>query len=208
MMESGMKRPLMEAFQYRGCPVCRHLDKDEYDFMCHFQGKAFKEEKVRQDLVSSNGFCNFHFHEMARLTSPLVNAVLTKELIDRGIKEIERGFFGGVECPACEYLGQREGLYLQEITSLLGDTYVQQLYKETDGLCRIHLQRVLNLLGGNEFGQFFLQSESSHLRNLGKELQTFIEKGGRTSREIGKEKNSWWVAIQKWVGRKGLREFL
>jgi len=79
-----------------------------------------------------------------------VNAVLTKELVDRRIEEVERGIYGGVKCLVCEYLGRREGLYLQEITILHGDTSVQKLYKKTDGLCRIRLQRVLNLLGRNE----------------------------------------------------------
>jgi len=200
-----MVNSLKEAFGYHGCPICALLYQEETDFICHFQGKAFKEEKVRQDLVSSNGFCNFHFHEMARLTSPLVNAVLTKDLIDREIKEIEGGFYGRIECPVCGYLDQREGLYLQEFTTLLGDASVQQEYKEGDGLCRIHLERVLNLFGKNELNQFLRRTQLMHLKKLKGELQVFINKGGRTSREIGKEKNSWWVAIEKQIGKKGLK---
>ena len=86
-----MKRSLREALGYRGCPICHVLDKEETDFMAQLQYQIIKEDKVRQDVVSSYGYCNFHFHQMARLASPMGNAVLTKGLIDSEIKEIERG---------------------------------------------------------------------------------------------------------------------
>jgi hypothetical protein len=204
-----MINSLREAFEYRGCPVCLMVDEGELDFMCHFQGKAFREEKARQDLVSSNGFCNFHFHEMARLTSPLVNAVLTKDLIDKEVKEIEGGSHslpGRRECPVCRFSGEREGFYLLEFITMLQEKSWQREYEHTDGLCRIHTIKVLNMLGENELAQFLRQTQLMHLRKLRAELQAFIDQGGKNSRAMGKEKNSWWVAIQKWVGKKGLPE--
>ena len=84
-----MERPLRGALNYRGCPICHVLDKDETDFIAQLQYQTIKDEKVRQDLVSSNGYCNFHFHQMARMASPVGNAVLTKDLIDAEIKKIE-----------------------------------------------------------------------------------------------------------------------
>jgi len=89
-----MERSLREAFGYRGCPICHVLDKDESNFMATLLYQTIKEEKVRHDVVSANGYCNFHFHQMARYASPMGNAVLTKDLIDAEIKEIEKGFFG------------------------------------------------------------------------------------------------------------------
>jgi hypothetical protein len=206
-----MVNSLMEAFEYRGCPICQMLDEDEVGSMCHLQGQVIKEEKIRQDLVSSKGFCNFHFHKMARLTSPLVNAVLTKDLIDKEIKEIEGGFhlpLGKIECPVCRFIGEREGFYLREFITVLREKSRQKEYEQTDGLCRIHTIKVLNLLDENELSQFLRHTQLMHLKKLSVELQAFISKGGRTSREIGKERNSWWVAIRKWVGRKGLPESL
>jgi hypothetical protein len=44
-----------------------------------------------------------------------------------------------------------------------------------------------------------------HLRLLRSELETFISKVRSTSRDMGDEKNSWWVAIEKWIGKKGLK---
>jgi hypothetical protein len=70
------------------------------------------------------------------------------------------------------------------------------------------MKKILNVLGRNELGPFLLHAQGSQLRNLKGELQDFISKGGRSSKEIGKEKYSWLIAIKKRVGKKGLPEFL
>ena len=204
-----MVHTLIEAFRYRGCPICQILDQDEYDFMCQWQHRTFMEEKTREDLVSAKGYCNFHFYEMARLTSPLVNAVVVKDLIDKEVEEIEKGAIpspGKIDCPVCRYVGQKEEVYLREFTTLLQDDAIQKKYEGTDGLCRVHMKKILYPLEGNELGQFVLRTQLSQLKNLKEELQNFISKGGRGSREMGREKNSWWIAVKKMVGKKGLGE--
>jgi hypothetical protein len=108
----------------------------------------------------------------------------------------------------CRFIGEREGFYLREFITVLREKSRQKEYEQTDGLCRIHTIKVLNLLDENELSQFLRHTQLTHLKKLSAELQAFISKGGRTSREIGQERNSWWVAIRKWVGRKGLPESL
>jgi len=204
-----MKRSLREALGYRGCLICHVLDKEETDFMAQLQYQIIKEDKVRQDVVSSNGYCNFHFHQMARLASPMGNAVLTKGLIDSEIKEIERGSFGPtlrIDCPVCKYADEREEFYVKEFTALLSERSFRKEYEATDGLCRIHLKRVLNLLQGGELHQFMLASHIMHLRLLRVELETFISKVRSTSRDFKEEKNSWLVAIEKMAGKRGLKK--
>ena len=85
---------MREALGYRGCLICHVLDNDESDFMAQLQYQTIKEAKVRHNVVSSNGYCNFHFHQMARMASPVGNAALTKELIGTEINELETGSFG------------------------------------------------------------------------------------------------------------------
>jgi hypothetical protein len=205
-----MGRSLREALGYRGCPICHVLDKDETDFMAQLQYQTIKEEQVRQAVVSANGYCNFHFHQMARLASPMGNAVLTKDLIDAEIKEIERGSFGptlGIDCPICKYVDEREEFYVKQFRGLLSEKSFQNEYEATDGLCRIHLKGVLNLLNRDKLRQFILTTEVMHLKILRLELEAFISKVRSTSRDLGAEKHSWWVAIEKMAGKKGLKGF-
>jgi len=204
-----MERSLRVATDYRGCLICHVLDKDESDFMAELQYRTIKEEKVRQDVVSSNGYCNFHFHQMARMASPMGNAVLTKDLIDAEIKEIERGSFGPtlrIDCLVCKYVDEREEFYVKEFKALLSEKSFQKEYEATDGLCQIHLRRVLNLLKENELSHFLLTTQLMHMKLLKHGLQVFISKIRSTRRDMGDEKDSWLVAIEKMVGKKGLRQ--
>jgi len=206
---SKMERSLREALNYRGCLICHVLDKDETDFIAQLQYETIKDEKVRQDLVSSNGYCNFHFYMMSRLSSPIVNATLAKDLIERDLGEIEKGSFEstrGANCPGCRYMREREESYLEEFAALVSDKVFQKEYEGTDGLCRIHLKKVLNSVE-DELSRFLLTTQVLHLRLLKVELDTFLSKVRSTSRDMGEEKDSWWVAIEKMVGKKGLRYF-
>ncbi|MGA2464334.1 MAG: DUF6062 family protein [Thermodesulfobacteriota bacterium] len=201
-----MERSLREALRYRGCLICYVLDKDESDFMAELQYRTIKEEKVRQDVVSSKGYCNFHFHQMARMASPVGNAFLTKELIETEIKGLETGSLTReVDCAVCQYIAEREDFYLEEFKTLLKEKSFQKEYEGSDGLCSLHFRNILNSMYEKELCQFLLTTQVMHLKLLGMELETFISKVRSTSRDMGVEKNSWWIAIEKWVGKKGLR---
>jgi len=99
---------------------------------------------------------------------------------------------------------EREEFYLEEFDALVSDKVFQGEYEGTDGLCRIHLKKVLNSVE-DVLSRFLLTTQVMHLKLLKVELDTFISKVRSTSRDMGDEKNSWWVAIEKWVGKKGLR---
>jgi len=205
-----MNRSLREALRYRGCLICHVLDKDESDLMAQLQYKTVTEEKIRRDLVSSNGYCNFHFHQMARMTSPIVNAILTRDLIDKEIEAIEGESLdptSRIDCPVCHDTAKREDFYLKELGVLLQNKAFRMEYEGSDGLCRGHLKRAMNDLNGSESSQFLLTTQLMHLKLLKVDLEIFISKVRSTSRDMGDEKNSWWIAIEKWVGKKGLREF-
>ena len=201
------KRSLCDAFQYRGCSICYVLDKDETDFIAQLQYQTIKEEKVLREIVFANGYCNFHFHQMGRMASPLGMAILSRELINEEIKEIESGSFWQrvrVDCPVCKFVREREGSYLREFKILLYEESFQKEYEATDGLCRIHLQKVLDLMDEEKKRRFLISTQLFHLKLLRSELEIFITKTRSTSRNFGDEKNSWCVAIEKIIGKKGL----
>lgn len=206
--QTPSKCSLRKVLNYRGCLICYVLEKDENDLMAYLQYQIMSNEKVRQNLVSFNGYCNDHFYIMSRLSSPIVNAILTRDLIERGIGEIEKGSFGWageINCPACQEMKEREEFYLKEFKALVSDRAFQKEYEGTDGLCQIHFKKVLNLVD-EELSQFLLKTQAIQLRRLKGELETFISKVRSISRDMGEEKSSWWIAIEKMVGKKGLKE--
>jgi hypothetical protein len=203
-----MERSLREAIEYRGCLICHMLDRDEIDYMSQLQYQTIKDEKFRQHLVSSKAYCNFHFYQMARLTSAIVNAVLTKDLINEEICQIEdktSGITDEINCSVCNHVIERENFYLEEFKAILQEESFQKEYDSTDGLCRIHLRRILDSLKECELKQYLVKTHLMHLKLLRAELETFISKVRSTKRDMGAEKDSWWIAIEKWVGKRGLR---
>jgi hypothetical protein len=206
--EHQMKRSLREAFRYRGCPICHVLDREESDFMATLQYQTLMEEQMRQGVVLANGYCNLHFHQMARMASPMGMAILTKDLINAEIKEIEMGSFGPtlrIDCPICKYSSEREESHVKEFRDLLSEEPFRKEYEATDGLCRVHLRRVLNLLDGGEWCEFMLASHMMQLKLLRVELEGFISKVRSTSRDFRREKNSWLLGIEKMAGKRGLK---
>jgi len=175
--------------------------------MCRFQGQSVKEEEVRRDLISSRGYCNFHFHEMARLTSPVVNSVVARDLIEREIQEIEKGSFPSGEsprCPVCRYVTGREEAYLREFAAFLGEDRLKPEYERSDGLCRVHLKKVLILPQGRDLRPLLLLAQVKHLKSLKGELEASLGQDRSKGKIRGREKNAWSFAIQKLVGKKGL----
>lgn len=203
-----LRQSLNKAFAYRGCPICNVLDEEESDFMAVLQYQTLKEETVRREVVSANGYCNFHFHQMARMASPMGMAILSKDLIDAEIKEAERGSFEPalrIDCPICKYIEAREESHVKEFSALLAEGSFRKEYEATDGLCRIHLKRVLNLLREDGCIRFMFASHIMHLKLLRVELETFISKS-KSTRDFKEEKDSWLVAIKKITGKWGLKK--
>jgi hypothetical protein len=175
--------------------------------MCRFQYQTMKEEEVRRKLVSSQGYCNFHFHEMARLTSPLVNSVVARDLIEWEIREIEKESFPpgqAQHCPVCRYLTEEEEAYLCEFITLLGEDRVKGEYERSDGLCRVHLKKVLSIPPRRDLSNFLLLTQVKQLKDLKKELEVFLSKARTNLKTQGREKNTWSIAIRKMVGKRGL----
>jgi len=136
------------------------------------------------------------------------NAILTKDLIDMEIKEFERGVFEPtlrIDCRVCKYMDEREEFYIKEFRALFSEKSFQEEYEATDGLCRVHLRKVIRSLKESELSCFLFTAQVMHLKLLKLQLETFISKIRSTSRDMGDEKNSWWIAIEKCVGKKGLR---
>jgi len=134
-------------------------------------------------------------------------AILTKELIVREVEEIEGGYLDRrlcIDCQICNFIDGREEFYMKEFVALLSEESFKKEYEATDGLCRIHFRKVISLLEEKEMHQFMFTSHLMHLRLLKVELETYISKI-RSTRDFREEKDSWWVAIEKIIGKKGLK---
>lgn len=96
------------------------------------------------------------------------------------MKQSLREAFGCRDCPVCRYADEREESHVKEFRDLLSEESFRKEYEATDGLCRMHLKL------------------------LKVQLETFFSKM-RSTRDLREEKDSWLVAIEKMVGKRGLK---
>jgi len=195
------------AWPLRGCPICRLLERDEFDLMCHLQYQTIHDEEIKDQIVAHQGYCRFHFYEMARLTTPRAMAILIKELIDQKIKEIKENHYLSLEngnCLICEELRKREDAYLVHFFNLLAEDSFPRKYSQSDGLGHFHLKKILALAKESVISQFLLVREEEQLKNFQKNLENFLRKEKSKDKMSEQEKKAWWWGMQKLVGKRGL----
>lgn len=198
---------LKEAGQFKGCPICRLLERDEFDLMCHLQYQIVHDEETKEKIVAAHGYCNFHFYEMGRLSNPRTIAMIIKELIDQEINELAENHLvclHKAECPICKELRERENGHLDQFLNLLADGGFRKVYAQSDGLCPFHLGKILSSVKEEAMSQFLLASEEEHLRNIRENLENFLQKEKSKDKLSDRERKACWLGMQKLVGKRGL----
>lgn len=197
---------IKEAWQFKGCPICRLLERDEFDLMCHLQYQIIHDGETKEKIVAAHGYCNLHFYEMGRLSNSRTMAMIIKELIDQRINELSENHLvrlNKVECPICQDLREREKGYLDQFFALLAEDSFRKVYVQSDGLCPFHLGKILSTVKEEAMSQFLLISEENHLKNIRKNLENFLQKEKSKDKLSEREREAWWLGMQKLVGKRG-----
>jgi len=84
---------LRDALGQPGCPICR-LKADAGDhFVESLLWESVTDPATRAKLRRSQGFCQDHMWRMMRRGSSLGAAIITRDLLERAIKELVEGAF-------------------------------------------------------------------------------------------------------------------
>ncbi len=175
--------------------------------MCRLQYQVSNDEEMRRGLVGANGYCNFHFYEMGRLTSPAALSKVVRDLVDRNIQDLldnSAPQLEQIDCPVCRYLGERDGFYLAELRGLFQQEKFRKRYGETDGLCRFHLKRILELIDLDFLKDYLIQTQLRQFREIKLELDVDLEASEAAGNGVKKRNNSWAVGMKKIMGKRGL----
>ena len=223
---------LEDAFGKGGCPVCllltrydtRSLDSLLYEFV--------NDVGVRYEIRQTLGFCNYHawvLHQVATdLTSGklsvgggqmgigIIYLDLVETLIER-LKALSSSVSKrhakapatvskrtGSLCSMCNARAQFELWYLESILRNIAIKDFVEKYAACDGLCAIHLLRVLKLSGFDANKRVIATAEIKRLEELSVDLHEFLRKHDyRYAGEgFGKEGDSWLRAVRKISGER------
>jgi hypothetical protein len=184
----------MLSIPYR-CSICERIDRSEFDYMSEIQYQILRDDGAKTNFIKK-GFCNYHFWKIASLTTP-------EAVASMGAMLIENDKYPSNSCLICEYLNGKEAEFIDEFVKNITGADPENSNQSRKRLCQPHFRLTLKHLDG-EIAEYFSSIQKIYNEQLLMELKSFVEKrNGRHERDKN-EKTSWWRAVEKLVGRKGM----
>jgi hypothetical protein len=178
------------------CYICERLDDIEFDYMSEIQYQVIRNNDVKSDFIKK-GFCNYHFWSIASLTTP-------EAVASMGIMLIENNSTQSNCCLVCDHLRTKEAELVNEFVKDAPIATSKDSDQSGRRFCQPHFRLIMKQLDG-EIAEYFSNIQKLHNEQLLVELKSFVEKRNSRHERDKNEKTSWWRAIEKSVGRKGMR---
>jgi len=224
----SISEKIINAFSSGRCPVCAMLRKDEFDSLCYWVGQSgdkYKGSKERTKLLTTGGFCNYHFWKFQGINADYGSAAIGAELIERLIKILRNHNYenlidafkerkedfkiwsleGNTHCLICRELKKKEKRYLEELTDILQDNVHKAKYAESYGLCMPHFIKISDYIEDGLLTKFLFETEIAQMEKIKANAMNLIQKKDPPHcwEQTEDEKKSWFRAIEKIVGRSG-----
>jgi len=201
---------LTRALVQRWCPICLILEQKTRDLLCRLQYDAVHDNEVKEFVITSGGYCHFHFWYLDKLTSPTTNAQLLEKLLEKirtnfpdyqNTAQRDPGrLVPDVHCPVCSSCRTWEEEFLALFVAKIAQTDFQALYYDSRGLCLPHLVQVLRLISDAKLITSLMAAAARQLELLIQELRLQVTKWRNKDRSPGEEQDSTYRAIEKLVG--------
>ncbi|MBM4140776.1 MAG: hypothetical protein FJ242_04665 [Nitrospira sp.] len=177
------------------CYTCERLDGIEFDYMCKIQHQIIRNDNLKANFIEK-GLCNYHFWNIASLTTPETIALMCEMLI-------ENNEYPSHSCSICDYLKMKEGEFLNDFVKDIVSAFGNLSEPLEKRFCQLHFTLIMKELSG-EIAEYFSSIQKFHNEQLLKELKSFVEKKNSSHERNKNERTSWWRAVEKLVGRKGM----
>jgi hypothetical protein len=177
------------------CCICERLDNFEFTYMSTIQSQITVDDRIESELVN-RGFCNYHFWAIASMTSHKTAAAM-------GIMFLKNNNMSTRGCLICEYLTEKENELLNEFIKEVTEAVVNKVQQFERSLCNPHFNLIMRCLDTN-VAEYLSAIQKGNTEKLVRELKSFEEKSRFDQNR--EEKTSWWRAVEKIVGRKGMWE--
>lgn len=182
------------SIPYR-CYICERLDRIEIDYISEIQYQVTRNNNVKSDFLAK-GFCNHHFWRIAPLTTP-------EAVASMGAMLIENHSFSPNSCLVCEHLKTKEAEFVNEFKEDIMGVAFENSEQSEKRLCQPHFRLIMKQLD-RDIAKYFSSMQKLYNEQLLRELKSFVEKRNSRHERDKNEKTSWWRAVEKIVGRKGM----
>jgi hypothetical protein len=224
----SISEKIIDVLSSGRCPVCVMLLQDEFDGLCYWVGQSaekYKGSEERIKLITSGGFCNYHFWKFQGINTYYGNAAIGAELIERLIKILRNHNYenlidafkerkedfkvwsleGNTHCLLCRELKKKEKKYLRGLTVILQDDSHKAKYSDEPGLCIPHFIKIIDYIEDSSLIKFLFETEITQMEKIKANAINLIQKKDPPLRceQTEDEQKSWFKAIEKIVGRSG-----
>ena len=197
---------LVDACKEDGCPVCFLVAKISLRSLDNLMWERVNDPSTRNDLVASQGFCNWHAWMILQVPhSQSGTAILHEHLVREQteiLKRLERMHRAGrpwkrllrrlfspfdrptavsgrekkTPCPICAQVRSFEATYLWIGLEFMSDLDFQRSFEGSFGLCIPHLYMAVSLHPDHPNLQALLNQQIAKMEALRGHLQEFIRK--------------------------------
>jgi hypothetical protein len=202
----------IDKLRQRICPICLILQNKTSDLLCKLQFEAVHKSEVKAAVLSEGGYCHYHFWYLERLASPVTNARLLDDLlnkIENDYLEDDSGeaaaSLSAAYCPVCFSCKEWEEKLVISFAEKMRQPDFCAAYESSSGLCLPHLAELLKRTSGREERAFLMKSSRCQLDSLRQELRLLISKAQNKDHSRGGESDAAYRAIVKIVGGKNYR---
>ncbi|MDA8377485.1 MAG: dynamin family protein [Planctomycetia bacterium] len=208
-----------EALRFTGCPVCRRLQRLNFDVLAAWQYRIAVDDAAQQWYAQGQGFCPLHTWQMASISSPqglssgyppftqrLASGLRAFRPDLENTGKIRQLLASTNSCPLCRLLADAERQFLLHLAAILKSAAGQQRYSASRGVCLRHLPGLLELVNTTRDKRFILDEAAGNLAMLSEDMQSYALKHGTLRRQLinESEEAALTAALEKVAGLKAL----
>jgi hypothetical protein len=159
--------------------VCDLLGNTVRKFLSDLLYENVNDGPTRRTLRSSLGFCRLHAGVLLASGDALGAAILYRDILEEILSLLHKrspsALVPGQECPACLYRNRYERIYLETLREYAGDARMQSSLRAS-GLCRPHLQQLIESPLPQESRKHILEAQAVHIARMRMTLGEFLRK--------------------------------
>ncbi len=203
---SASYHELIDALRF-GCPVCVVVGRRIQRWIDTLLYEHVNDGPIRVRLRRSLGFCNRHAWLVRAAGDALGQVTIYEDILTVAAQQLQGGRLPlpGSECILCQEEAAVRRAAIDEFVRHLHDDELQARYRESTGLCLVHLGDALAHADDAALRTELLQVEYQKVVGIVGDLAELKRRQDwrLAGRPPGRERDAWDRAIEKLRGRPG-----
>lgn len=219
---------LLAMFGQHGCAVCNMIRHDVARYLDALLYEYVNEIPVYKAFRAGRGLCNPHYWQLihtrrgsalgiSRLSAVALDEILQIEAQSAPLKAGFAWLRGRTSaladalepvgpCLACEKLNESEAMYVEMMAEHIHDSRLQEVYRQSEGLCLPHVRQVLRQMKNARDSEALLTIQRVIWERIKAELEEYIRKNQAENlgEPVGKEGDAWQRVISVMSGQRDI----